>query len=50
MGSQEYSARVVKTGISGREKALEWERENSMRLWKEGNSMEKHRRPRPWEE
>ncbi len=50
IGSQEYSARVVKTGISSREKALEWERENSMRLWKEGNSMEKHRRPRPWEE
>ena len=50
MGSQEYAARIVKTGISGREKALEWERENSMRLWNEGNSMELHRRPRPWEE
>ena len=49
-GSQVYSARIVKTNMLGRAKALEWERENSIRLWKEGNSMERHRRPRPWEE
>ena len=28
----------------------EWERENALRLWNEGNSMSLHRRPRPWED
>lgn len=33
----------------GRQSALNWEINNSMRLWDEGNSMILHKRPRPWE-
>ena len=45
-----YSAKVVKTDMPNRQTALDWERENSMKLWNEGNSMNIHRRPRPWED
>ena len=47
-GSNIYAARVVKTDIPNRAAALEWEKENAMRLWSEGNSMQIHKRPQPW--
>ena len=49
-GTQLYDARIVETDMPNRLSALEWERENALRLWNEGNSMSLHKRPRPWEE
>ena len=49
-GKQLYDARIVTTDMPNRLSALEWERENALRLWNEGNSMSLHKRPRPWEE
>ena len=43
-------AQIVETDMPNRLSALEWERENALRLWNEGNSMSLHKRPRPWEE
>lgn len=45
-----YDSRIVATDMTNRLSALEWERENALRLWNEGNSMSLHKRPRPWEE
>lgn len=47
-GSDKYGARVVAPSIPGRQAALDWELNNAMRLWGEGNSMGKHLRPQPW--
>ncbi|WP_442601937.1 RHS repeat-associated core domain-containing protein [Paenibacillus sp. KN14-4R] len=44
-----YAAEVVKTKMANRQEGLEWEEKNSQRLWEEGNSMSRHKRPRPWE-
>ena len=49
-GTQLYDVRIVETDMPNRLSALEWERENALRLWNEGNSMSLHKRPRPWEE
>ena len=49
-GKQLYDSRIVARDMPNRQSALEWERENSLRLWNEGNSMSLHKRPRPWEE
>ena len=50
IGRQLYDSRIVATDMPNRLSALEWERENALRLWNEGNSMPLHKRPRPWEE
>ncbi|MBM6617228.1 pre-toxin TG domain-containing protein, partial [Bacillus suaedaesalsae] len=50
VGYEKYEADVVKPNIPNRQEALDWERENAQRLWEEGNSMNKHQRPKPWEE
>lgn len=44
-GSNEFSAKAVKTNIPGRKTALEWEKQNAQRLKKQGNQMYKHLRP-----
>ena len=49
-GKNLYDSRIVATDMPNRLSALEWERENALRLWNEGNSMSLHKRPRPWEE
>lgn len=49
-GEDVYEARVVIKNMPDRMRALEWEKENSLKLWEEGNSMSIHRRPRPWED
>jgi hypothetical protein len=49
-GNTTCAARVVITRMLGRRNALEWERENALRLWEAGNSMEIHKYPRPWVE
>ena len=46
--SEVYAARVVKTDMPNRATALEWEEQNALRLWNEGNSMSIHKRPKPW--
>lgn len=48
-GRPMFDARIVETGMENRGVALEWEVQNSMKLWNEGNSMFIHKRPRPWE-
>ena len=45
---KKYDARIVKINIEGRAAALEWEVQNALRLWEEGNSMNIHSRPQPW--
>ena len=47
-GADVYDARIVNPNIENRLKALEWEESNALRLWEEGNSMNKHVRPKPW--
>ncbi|EGW39338.1 RHS repeat-associated core domain-containing protein [Desulfosporosinus sp. OT] len=47
-GFDKYGANVVAPYIPGRQAALDWEANNAMRLWGEGNSMGMHRRPQPW--
>lgn len=47
-GSNVYEARVVKRKIKNRTKALNWEKKNAKKLWKRGNSMNRHVRPKPW--
>ena len=47
-GSEVYAARVVETNMPNRATALEWEKQNALRLWNEGNSMSIHKRPKPW--
>lgn len=49
-GKNLYDSTIVATDMPNRLSALEWERENALRLWNEGNSMSLHRRPRPWED
>ena len=49
-GKKLYDSTIVATDMPNRLSALEWERENALRLWNEGNSMSLHRRPRPWED
>ena len=49
-GKQLYDSRIVARDMPNRLNALEWEKENSLKLWNEGNSMSLHKRPRPWEE
>lgn len=48
-GKDAYDARVVIQNMPNRATALDWERNNALRLWEEGNSMSIHSRPRPWE-
>lgn len=48
-GSPIFGARVVKTDMENRSIALDWEMQNAIKLWDEGNSMYIHKRPRPWE-
>ena len=43
-----YEARVVEVDIPNRALALEWEKNNALRLWQEGDSMILHKRPQPW--
>ena len=47
-GFDKYNATIAKTNIPGRQAALDWEVNNAMKLWEEGNSMSKHSRPAPW--
>ena len=49
-GKNLYDSTIVATDMPNRLSALEWERENALRLWNEGKSMSLHRRPRPWED
>ena len=49
-GEDIYGAKVVEKDMSNRQTALDWESQNSQKLWDEGHSMDIHRRPRPWEE
>ena len=42
-GYDKYAARVVANNIPGRQAALAWERLNTTRLFRLGNSMEIHR-------
>ena len=44
-----YYAEVVKTDMPDRATALEWEKQNATRLHDEGYELNKHQRPRPWE-
>jgi hypothetical protein len=44
-----YQANVVIKDVLDRQSILDWEKDNAQRLWDEGNSMNKHLRPRPWE-
>jgi hypothetical protein len=46
-GFDKYEANIVKTGLENRQAALNWEQENTNRLFSLGNKMEKHKRPRP---
>ena len=48
-GEDIYYARIVIEDMPDRVSALEWEKENALKLWEERNSMEIHKRPRPWE-
>jgi len=50
VGYDKYEAYLVKRKLPNRQEALDWERKNAQRLWEEGNSMNKHKRPKPWEE
>ncbi|MBQ5446699.1 MAG: hypothetical protein IIT48_08555, partial [Lachnospiraceae bacterium] len=49
-GEDIYDARIVIEDMPDRVSALEWEKENALKLWEEGNSMAIHKRPRPWED
>ena len=49
-GENIYDARIVIENMPDRATALEWEKENALKLWEEGNSMAIHKRPRPWED
>ncbi|WP_198299671.1 polymorphic toxin-type HINT domain-containing protein [Tumebacillus avium] len=49
-GNEKYQADVVAPQIPNRQDALEWERNNAQELWENGNSMNRHQRPKPWEE
>lgn len=49
-GHEKYEADVVKPNMPDRQTALDWEKDNAQRLWEEGNSMNKHQRPKPWED
>ena len=48
-GEDLYDARIVIKDMPDRVTALEWEKENALKLWEDGNSMSIHKRPRPWE-
>ena len=48
-GYEKYEATVVETDLENRSIALEWEENNAQKLWDEGNSMNIHKRPKPWE-
>lgn len=48
VGYSLYEARVVEVDIPNRALALEWEKNNALRLWREGNSMSIHKKPQPW--
>ena len=48
-GNNIYAARVVEPNIPDRASALDWEKKNTTRLYREGNSMNKHKYPRPEE-
>jgi len=49
-GYNKYEADVVNPNIPDRQSALDWEKNNAQKLWDEGNSMNLHKRPRPWED
>lgn len=49
-GEDIYDARIVIEDMPDRASALEWEKENALKLWEEKNSMDIHKRPRPWED
>ena len=49
-GSNRYYAVVKETNMPDRRTALEWERNNAMRLHNEGYDLPMHKRPRPWED
>lgn len=49
-GEDIYDARIVIENMPDRASALEWEKENALKLWEEKNSMDIHKRPRPWED
>lgn len=42
-----YEARIVEDSIPGRAEALRREQTNADRLWNEGNTLSKHKRPKP---
>ena len=46
-GEGKYEARIVEKDMQNRSSALEWERNNTNRLSREGNTLSHHKRPKP---
>jgi len=49
-GRPQYGARVVTENMPDRITALDWERQNALRLFNEGHSLSKHVYPAPWKD